>query len=872
VFAAAAAALMAAPVMATDKLPLIKELPLDVVYTAGAEARIPTDPDPHSQTLKLPSFPLKDGVLCLRFETFVPFDQPAGWNPYLGLSMNGRKLEKLTECGEDRLLKRGMSCRTSKGERSWWGQRSGYPLLLTFFGPGNVLDERVLSDREEGYWYILDISDVASYRKLGADDRIESEAPNVLTLVNALRQRDLGERSVYPPLVVRNLQAGYLPHDLVEKVRPSSTDHYVPIAVGPQLAGRDFTLTVAPSGGVQIRIGKDDYFVSSLFSYPGKQMGFNALRPDKAAGQPCWKPDVKQVDAETVTVQARGEGFALTRTLTLRGHRVAVNDRIENLLREPLGISIRQEVTCAARVGKDGYRVGGTERPAVSCGLAANPSLFLTQTASALGVLAEDNVLRLQLEVQRRGNTFLYGTSHFGLETGQVYSVEWTLYPSRSKDYFEFVNQVRRDWKTNFTIEGPFVFDGVFRPGRKAGIYTLSPWVDFHHNGSQTWEGYQAAVAPQMAALKSRQPDAILMPKLETTQYTMRKDRIPGGEILPGSDRQTGRYGFALNLQQSAVLEKALGPWADSVIRTDDGRIAVDTFYPALFAQKDNLFNLLLYLKMGNQRHRHFIKQVDFLMGQVGFTGVYIDQFSMEGSFRNMDRCTYQEWDGHTVELDAQGLIRRKCSDCNLIGATARADILKRILSKGGKIVVNGQPTVRETQSLPVFRFQEMDNDNVNPLTFMEEKPPLCYWQARGHLASPVILGLRPERYGQAGKDRWAECITKGVITALRNGVLYYYYTSTIPGSGPGAGEYGPCNHMFPFTPVELHEGWLVGEERTITCLSGTYRRHGPAEPEVLLFDRKGRERPEHFPARRDGDGWAVAVTLSDWNEIAVIQ
>lgn len=362
------------------------------------------------------------------------------------------------------------------------------------------------------------------------------------------------------------------------------------------------------------------------------------------------------------------------------------------------------------------------------------------------------------------------------------------------------------------------------------------------------------------------------MPKIETNLYTMRKDRIPGGDILPGSDRKTGRYGFILNQQQSAVLDKGLDSWADSVIRTNDGRIVVDTYYPGYLATKGNLFNLLLYLEEGNQRHRHFIKQVDYLMDEVGFTGIYIDQFSMGGSFSRLDRCTYHKWDGHAVDLDKQGRIHRKFTDCNLVGATARADILKHILAKGGQVVINGQPTVRETQNIPVFRFQEMDNDGVNPLTFMDQKPPLCYWQARGHLASPIILGLRPVRYGKPGKDRWAECITKGVITALRNGVLYYYYTSTIPESGPGAGEYGPCNYMFPFTPVELHAGWLIGKERTITCLSGTYRRNGPAEPKCLLFDLKGREKAGRFRLSREGEGWAVEVTLNDWNEIAIIQ
>lgn len=869
----AAAAALLSPALASESLPLIKDLPLDVVSAVPGETRLPTEAEPVAQVFSLPSVPQKTGVLCLRFEAFLETSRPAGWNAYLGIELNGRKLEGLTESGENRLLKRGPSCATASGKAvPWWGRHGAYPALLTFFGPPDQLDERVTDQREEGCWYLLDISDAAHFFEIGADDRIESEQANRLTLVNTLRRGDLGEGKPCPPLVVRNLQAGYLPEEVVAGLRATALERFAPLAAGPQLKGRGFTLTLSPSGGMEVRVGKDVYFVSSLFSFPGTQMGFNTLRPDAAAGQPCWKPEVRQADATTLEVRARGEGFVLTRTLRLMENRVAVSDRLENLSQEPLGMAVRNDVTCAAWPHAGGCRMGGVTRAAMYGGLAANPSLFLTQGSSALGVLAEDDVLRLQLEIVRSGNTFRYGTSRFGLEARGTYTLEWSLYPSASKDYFDFVNQVRRDWKTNFTIEGPFAFDGVFRPERQTRIYTFGPWLDFHHDGSQTWEGYKAAVAPLVAALKASQPGAVLLPKIETTQFTFRKDRIPGGEILPGSDRKTGRYGWVLDKRQSGVLEKALGLWSDSVIRTGDGRILVDTFYPEFQPAKTNLFNLLLYLKKGNQRHRHCLSQVDFLMDQLGFSGIYIDQFSMEGAFNRTDRNSYHEWDGHTVELDAQGRISRLVSDCNLVGAEARADILRHILAKGGKAVVNGQPTVRETQSLPVFRFQEMDNDNVNPLTFMEGKPPLCYWQARGHLASPIILGLRPERYGQAGKDRWAECITKGVITALRNGVLYYYYTSVIPDSGVGAGAYGPCNHMFPFTPVELHEGWLVGAERTITCLSGAYRRPGPAEPACFLFDRKGRDKPAAFSKRRDGGCWVVDVRLDDWNEIAVVQ
>jgi len=273
-----------------------------------------------------------------------------------------------------------------------------------------------------------------------------------------------------------------------------------------------------------------------------------------------------------------------------------------------------------------------------------------------------------------------------------------------------------------------------------------------------------------------------------------------------------------------------------------------------------------------NYRYQMFIDQIDFVMDELGFNGVYIDQFSQEGAFSRLDRFTFERWDGHTVDLDATGSIQRTRTDCNLIGAAARAKILKHILDKGGKVVTNGQSTVRETRGLPVFAFQEMDNDRVNPLEFLDGNPPIYYWQARGHLASPIILGLRPVRYAEQGQQRWAEIITKGIITALRNGVLYYYYTSTIPAEGPGAGEYGPLNHMFPFTPEELHEGWLLGRERIITCVSRTFQWPHVDEPACFLFDLHGREKPHTFQTTQTGNAWQVEVGLSDWNEIAVIE
>jgi hypothetical protein len=109
------------------------------------------------------------------------------------------------------------------------------------------------------------------------------------------------------------------------------------------------------------------------------------------------------------------------------------------------------------------------------------------------------------------------------------------------------------------------------------------------------------------------------------------------------------------------------------------------------------------------------------------------------------------------------------------------------------------------------------------------------------------------------------------VITYLRHGLVYYHYNTEIPSSGPGSGEYGPINRMFPITPLGLHKGWLEGEERIITAVSGTYFRPGKQRPIVHVFDNNGRGEPAQVDISRSANRWQVKLTLKDWQEIAVI-
>ena len=234
------------------------------------------------------------------------------------------------------------------------------------------------------------------------------------------------------------------------------------------------------------------------------------------------------------------------------------------------------------------------------------------------------------------------------------------------------------------------------------------------------------------------------------------------------------------------------------------------------------------------------------------------------------------------------GKIDRKYTDGGLVGAKVRKSLCEYVVSKGKIFVANTHAAVEETQALPVFRFMEAGWASKRASWKKGDAPPLLAGLCKGHFDSPIGLGVRADQISQAERGRHAEIIMKSIIVFLRHGLLYYYYsgataggyadgtflTDLIPETGPGSGEYGPINHMFPMTPVELHKGWILGKERIVTAVSLNTLWKKKGKPVVLIFDIRGRETDPagRYQIKRENGHWRVILDLNDWSEIGVVE
>jgi hypothetical protein len=131
---------------------------------------------------------------------------------------------------------------------------------------------------------------------------------------------------------------------------------------------------------------------------------------------------------------------------------------------------------------------------------------------------------------------------------------------------------------------------------------------------------------------------------------------------------------------------------------------------------------------------------------------------------------------------------------------------------------------------------------------------------SRVQLYTPIALG--DHRTEKSEIDAY-----RTMLRALDYGCVYYWYNDlTVIPTHPTLTEY-----MFPITPLELHEGWILGEERILTNRSGAFGWEDASRHEVHLFDSQGKEAKGAgaVTTKRDGKtvtelrlpgGWSAAI------------
>jgi hypothetical protein len=223
---------------------------------------------------------------------------------------------------------------------------------------------------------------------------------------------------------------------------------------------------------------------------------------------------------------------------------------------------------------------------------------------------------------------------------------------------------------------------------------------------------------------------------------------------------------------------------------------------------------------------------------KIGADGIYWDELDWIST-----KCTFDRWDGHSAVLDEKHRIQRKMAYVHLLSLSAKVQLIRYIFAKGGVLIGNSVATSETLTRLHFPRFVETAS---------------TWYPARSHLYSPIALGdhLTVKTFSSLLDD---------IRAKLMWGTLYYYYST------PKQPYATITRHMFPFTPVELHHGWLLGRERIITAVPGTFTLGDLCPVKVYWYDGAGKLTTRQGELRIDHRRRLVRLPLGD-KEMAVIE
>ena len=106
------------------------------------------------------------------------------------------------------------------------------------------------------------------------------------------------------------------------------------------------------------------------------------------------------------------------------------------------------------------------------------------------------------------------------------------------------------------------------------------------------------------------------------------------------------------------------------------------------------------------------------------------------------------------------------------------------------------------------------------------------------------------------------------MLRALDWGGLYYWYSGDIVPT-----HHTVTSYMFPFTPIELHKGYIIGQERLLTKVSGVFGWGDQSQFEAHVFDRVGKETDKIKVPRIVRDGKAYAeVRIPEGYAVAIVR
>jgi hypothetical protein len=515
-------------------------------------------------------------------------------------------------------------------------------------------------------------------------------------------------------------------------------------------------------------------------------------------------------------VQGSNDYFSHARRLEQNDEGVVVYDTFTNKTTENLGIMHRHQANLGRAVQK--LWLAGLEKPsgAGESRLPANCTTFAAADTWGLGFVAADDVFRVHCTNYGVDGSIGLADNNLVLPPGASYTAQWILVPVEAPDYYRFINTARRFIGANFLIDGGFAF-------LRAGELTEA-WSDDQVQKFLEYKNPKYVCATIHSNYKGRYSHGTAFQQVDHERFPRAFERWR--RLYPDVSCLVYFHCFL------DVTDEAETQFHEArTLRSNGSQANYGKEHQRLFLPlTDNSYGAAVR------------KNVDIILDKIGADGVYWDEHEYSS-----EQYHYGEpWDRFSGDIDPKSMqLRGLKSSVTLLTEDWRVKLAKHILSRGA-LIGNGAPYTRAMAALnfPCF----VETGAITNCT-------------GSHLYSPIALGDHlTERNQQHAYET--------MLAALDYGCVYHWYNDmTVTPTHKTI-----TSQMFPITPLEIHAGYIIGEQRIVTRLSGTYGWGDNSRHELHVYNGQGEEVTD-FDApftEKDGATWTELRLAEGWSAVIV--
>lgn len=589
-----------------------------------------------------------------------------------------------------------------------------------------------------------------------------------------------------------------------------------------------YKLETGRNGGMRLTVNGDIYELDSAFSYPEGELNCFAERPGKSE----WKVDILENNIQNVVLKGAGKYYSVIRTVRLLPDRLSVSDEIMNLTGTDLGIICKRNIN--GREIKE-VRLAGYVLPVLTGNFGEqvrageNPTIYVQQNNSGVGFFAMDDVFRANVSMDaEKGGPYVLQNRKLVLAPGKSYTAVFDVYPTATPDYFAFVNSARRALEVNFKIDGNLTFAHSFED--ETAKLPQKKFRDLVRFNNPTYIGINS------------------MTKVDENGKLCSKNKLSsfvwGSLTLLDDDNKYTREAL-LEVKKRFLKEN---PKLKFVVYHDAFLGALsepEKMYSDSSLWYDAHNKLVKYTSLKGSRMAprtdngwgRDLQKVYAFFRDNGF-GIFWDESTAEPYF------AYNDWDGYTGNINLKTFkLEKKIRNIALDSLKFRLALLDFCEKNNMPVWCNFMPVTTTMSKRKVYRFVE-GHDSLSAI--------------RSHFYTPIS-------WGNPHTEVSEEDITDSMKNKLANGGMYMYYSTKF------TSDNNFMQKLYPFTPLELHPGYIIGQEKILTMRSGNFGWGDQSAVKGEIYDKTGHLTSKTVSVKNNpGYGNCADLNLQD-GEFALI-